>query len=373
MSNYYIDLHSNTLNLLGSLEEVMDSCIIFRNFLPCANITIPSLEGLMVNTPLTPISQSIYLGKPLSSSVALPFIQSGYHTNLVTGAKLGWRNLGKFASIQYFQTVEGRSAILAKVKGAQSCEWGVFDEYMFERVYEILEQSNGAPQFVFAISTTNHTPFELPENYKPDPVNLPEEIKKALRTNEKIAIKNFTNYQYANDCLGKFIKKIKNSSFSNNTIIVATGDHNTLQLFNLPDNQLLQKLSVPLVFYIPESYTRNCRINTSRFGSHKDIFSTIFNLVLPDITYLKSGNNLFDENTGEKDFFAVYNYSTGMNMFGCVSGLSSPLFFRWTTNNPNLLEPTTLEETPELKILLQKTRAFSASMSYYIQTELSKK
>lgn len=372
MSNYYLDLHTPSLNLLGALEEVLDECILFRNSLPASNGTIPTIESLMVNTPRYPLAQSKYFNKTLSSSVALPFLKAGYHTSLITGAKLGWRNFGKYASYQHLQTIEGRSAILSTVKGAKSSEWGVFDEFMFQRIFETLENANNTPQFIFAFSTSNHTPFELPRTYKPLPVNITQEIRKSLRTNEKIAIKNFTNYQYANECLGNFIKRVMNSALGKKTIIVATGDHNTMQLFNFNDTQILQKLSVPLLWYIPDAYMKDYKIDTERFASHKDIFPTIFTLALSDTVYLNTGSNLLSRELKDSDFYAVNNYDTAMNKYGCVLGLSKPLFYSWEKGDTKVSRPTTLHETPELESLLQKTKAFTASMNYFVQTELLK-
>jgi glucan phosphoethanolaminetransferase (alkaline phosphatase superfamily) len=163
MSNYYLDLQSPTLNVLGTLENMLPDCYLFRNFLSGRNGTIHSLEGLMISSPLTPVSQSKYLGVSFESSVALPFKKNGYETSFVTCAKLGWRNLDKFVARQYFHRTEGSASLLAEVPNAKACEWGVFDEFMFKRIEQLLKSSNGKPQFIFGFSTTNHTPYQLPE------------------------------------------------------------------------------------------------------------------------------------------------------------------------------------------------------------------
>ena len=367
MSNYYLDLHSPSLNLLGTLETVLPDCYLFRNFLSCRNGTIHSLEGLMVNTPLTPISQSKYMGKSLESSVALPFIKNGYETSFVTGAKLGWRNLDKYIVKQYFQHAEGSATILAKVPAASTGEWGVFDEFMFDRIMQLISNAHGKPQFVFAFSTTNHTPYELPETYKPFPVFIPDSIRKVLRCDQTIATKNLTNYQYANDCLGRFIKHIKESPLGENTIVVATGDHNSLALFDFTDSHLLQKLSVPLVMYVPEKY-RKGKFDPNRFGSHKDIFPTIFNLALQNTAYLKSGNNLLTNDSSDV-FYAVNDFKVGMNSKGCVIADDKPLLYRW--GDGKTLIPVTDRKSPELNSLIKKTKAHAASLTVFIQNELS--
>jgi phosphoglycerol transferase MdoB-like AlkP superfamily enzyme len=375
MSNYYLDFHSDSFNLLGKLEESLPHCLLYRNFLSCHNGTIHTLEGLLINTPLTPMSQSEYFNESFSTSCALPFYNQGYHTAFITGAKLGWRNLGLFVGNQYFQQVEGNSVILAKVKGAIECEWGVFDEFMFDRMYDCLSESanKNKPVFIFGMSTSNHTPFEHPDTYKPHKLKIPENVRGMLRTNMDIAAKNFTNYQYANDCLGEFIEKIRNSPLGKNTIIAASGDHNTLQLFDYSDGQLLQKRSVPLLLYVPEQYMRDKKTNTKVFASQKDVFPTLFNLALSGAKYPDLGNNLFDENLKKDDFFAVNAYNTAMNEYGAVLLGDTPLFYKWTNSDKKTLVATTLAETPQLRELLQKTKAYSASATLLIQNEIGKK
>jgi phosphoglycerol transferase MdoB-like AlkP superfamily enzyme len=264
--SYYLNFHTPTLNLLGKLESQLKHCILYKNFISGTYSTIQSLECLMLGSPLTPISQSIYMNCSLSSSVALPYKNAGYKTSFITSSELGWRNLDKFIPRQYFETVEGAEALLKKVDNSSRCEWGVYDEFLFERIYQILKQANKRQQFIFAMTTTNHTPFELPDDYKPYPVTIPQSICDVLRTDKDIAIKNFTNYQYANDCLGKFIERIRKSSFAENTIIAVTGDHNSFQLFSFTDNQMLQKSAVPFLLYVPEKYLAHSKIDTSLFG-----------------------------------------------------------------------------------------------------------
>jgi len=374
MSNYYLDFHSESFNLLGNLEKSLPYCQLYRNFLSCHNGTIHTLEGLLINTPLTPMSQSQYFDESFSTSCALPFYKQGYHTAFVTGAKLGWRNLGLFVGNQYFGQVEGNSVILEKVKGAIECEWGVYDEFMFDRMYDCLTESakNKKPVFIFGMTTTNHTPFEHPDTYKPYSLAIPKNVSGMLRTNMEIASKNFTNYQYANDCLGNFIEKIRNSPLGKNTIIAASGDHNTLQLFDYSDGQLLQKRSVPLLLYVPEKYLKNKNPDVKVFASQKDVFPTLFNLALSDAKYPNLGNNLFDTNISREDFFAVNAYNTAMNDFGAVLLGDTPLFYKWTTSDKKTLTPTTLAETPQLRKLLEKTKAYTASATLLIQNDIKK-
>lgn len=365
-AGYYFDLHSKELNLMGALGTELPYCYLFRDFTSCANGTVHTLEGLMVNSPLTPLSQSIYMNQPLPSSVAKVFEEKGYKTSFITGAKLGWRNLGKYVSVQGFQQVEGMSHLLADIPGAAKCEWGVYDEFLFERVYQQLNESKGKPLFAFVFTTTNHTPYQLPETYVPESVIIPEHIKKKQRSDDEIVIKNLTAYQYTNHFLGRLISRIRNSELGKNTLVVVTGDHNTMALYDFSDSQLLQKYSVPLMMYIPDAY-KPMKTDVTRFGSHKDVFPTIFNLSLSEAIYYNSGNNLFGDSTGVH-FFAVNNYNTAFNKTGAVVLGKKPLYYKFAGEHE--LEQTTLRDIPELKQLEKLCRAHSSVLSLSIQEQL---
>ena len=368
--SFYLDLHTATLNVLGSLESCLGDCIMYRNFLSGTSGTIGSLEGLLVGCPMNPLSQSTYMNCPLNSSVAMPFKDAGYFTNFITSSELGWRNLDKFVKYQHFDAVEGAEKLLEVVEHSSRCEWGVFDEYLFERAFQILKSPGEKAKFIYAMTTTNHTPFELPDHYKPFPVSIPQNIVNSLRTSQDIAVKNFTNFQYANDCLGKFIDRVKNSELGDNTIIAASGDHNTLQLFNFSDRQTLQKFAVPFILYIPKKYMRQSLVDTSRWGSHKDVFPTLFHLALSNAPYINTGVNLLD--TLSSDNFGIINYNVAMDKTGCVNYQSNPLYYKWSGEGSKQLSPTSTTGSPELLSLYKRARSYHASMCYYIQTELIK-
>ncbi|MEA3504886.1 MAG: LTA synthase family protein [Bacteroidota bacterium] len=367
LGNHYITFQSPEFDLLGNLGKELKNCYHYKNFVSCTGGTIHSLEGLMISSPKTPISQSSFLDKNLSSSAAYPFKKNGYNTTFVTGGKLGWRNLDKFVPNQYFNNVYGKSKILKSVKNSSENGWGVYDQYLFDFIYNDLNKNTNKPNFYFVLSTTNHTPFELPTEYSADNINIPDSVLTKIKVSEDIAKKNFKAYRYSNDYLGAFINKIRNSKLGKNTIIVITGDHSCKQLFNYPDKDLFLKMSVPLIMYVPEEYKSENNINMDVFGSHKDIFPTVFNLSLSDTEYFKSGNNLMNYNP-ETDYFGIYSYSVSVNKYGCEF-LDNKLSYKWADISGHL-KPTNYKFTPELKELHQHSKAFVTSMNYNIQMEL---
>jgi phosphoglycerol transferase MdoB-like AlkP superfamily enzyme len=371
MNGYYLDLNNQETNLLGKLEEQLSDCYVFRNFLTSGSLTIFSLEGILLGTPLSPLSQSVYQSRSISSSVAKPFKDHSYSTSFITGGEMGWRNLDKFIYHQYFDNVEGGATLKKLYPDASICEWGVNDEYLFDRILQILKSSEGKSQFIFGFTISNHTPYSTPKTYKQFPLKINDEVQSRLVVSPEIAYKNLLAYQYSNNCLGQFIENIKNSPLGNNTIIVATGDHTNHLLFKFSDKNLLKDYSVPLILFVPEKYRPTHKVNTNKFGSHNDIFPTIFNLALSNATYFNTGSNLLSEDY--HDNLGIYNNSVVFNDYGCVDFQMTPLFYKWESDSVKLLTPVYTSEDSHLNNLFLKARSYLASMNYFIMSELKNK
>jgi len=370
-NGYYIDFHTKKFNMLGSFENHINDLIIFRNFLPKGPRTIHSLDGLIVNNPKTaPLSQSKYSNLTLSSSNIKPFHDNGYHTTFISGARMGWRNIGDYYSKQYFDDVIGYYD-LSQQKEVESSEWGVHDGYMLDNIFDKLTNNKQKkPLMFFALTISNHTTYTVPSTYKPYPVEMSDSMKNVIIKNNDVAYRNFIAYQYATDKLGEFISKIKNSNLKDNTIIVATGDHTTTELFNFDNNQLLDKISVPLVMYIPEKYKKKLNIDTDMYGSHKDIFPTIFNLALSETSYMKTGENLFDKNNIDN-----YGVSIVDGLIICKEGAvktSKPkVYYRWGRNK-KMIEISDANKIKKLELVEKKAKAYNLSVINAIEQDIRK-
>jgi phosphoglycerol transferase MdoB-like AlkP superfamily enzyme len=375
MSGFYFNLHTPELNLLGDLEEELKYCTVFHNFLPCRDFTIFTLDGLLINSPKSPLSQSQFLNKSFSTSAVLPFKNAGYNTTFITGGRMNWRNLDMFLPRQGFDECEGGTSIQKYYPNAkEEHEWGLYDEFMFNRMGDILETKSDKPHFIYAMTITNHTPFKIPDNYKMSSITYKESLLPHFKGNNERLLQTFKCYQYANDCLGKFIKRIRNSPAGKNTIIVAFGDHaehNLGDFFSLTDKTLFQKNAVPCIFYIPEKYRKNLKIDTTRYGSHRDIFPTLYSLALSNSKYIKSGNNLFSDQP-ESSFTALFNYNLAMDKNGCVLfNNDKPVYLHWKNQATHELDYNN-KPNKELIELYNKSRAYSCLINELIRLQLKK-
>ena len=372
MNNNFIDLDSDSMNLLGDLREEMKNLIVFRNFLPKGPRTIHSLDGLIVNNvQRAPLSQTKYSTLTLSTSNIKPFKDKGYHTIFAYGGQLGWRNVKAFYGKQYFDEVQGDIDLMKRQKGATGGTWGIYDEFLFNDIYESLMKSdNQKPYMYFVMTTSNHTPYTLPDSYKELRLELNDSIKKVMTNDEEVVRKHFLTYQYANNQLGKFIKKIRTSKLGSNTVVVITGDHTNSEMFNYDDAHFFQQMSVPLMMYVPEELKKSLKIDTDIYGSHKDIFPTIFNLVLSDAEYINSGSNLFSDH--KKNYYGVSNNGYVICKEGAIRIGEKSRYYSWDNSKTMKLEKDS-SKVSNLKNIEKKAKAYKAAITILLQKEIKSK
>ena len=292
--------HSEKFNLLGPLKELFDEGVYFDNFISSDNGTIGSLMVVATNIPNRPgarfLSESRYLQMSIDSAAHVPYKERGYETSFVYGGKVGWRDIGKYYKIQGYHNVEGESHIRnsLNLKGTIGTEWGAYDGHFFDHILTKLKNAK-RPQFIMELSTSNHPPFEWPDDYQPASLEIPQELQSRIAREQELFEKRFTAFQYSNFMLGKFLNEIKNSSLASNTIVAVTGDHNFWGFINFDDNELFDKFKVPFYILIPEKLKPET-IDTSKFGSHEDIMPTLYNLSLSKTDYLAFGRDLMGQN-----------------------------------------------------------------------------
>lgn len=298
--------NSESFNILGSLKQHFDEDILFTNFISSGDGTIPSLESLLLNIPYRPgsfpFSQSNYKQTSFTYSPAFLYSKNGYETSFIYGGDLSWRDIGNFIKYQSYDNVEGKVSIYnnlenkTKEKDEYFHPWGIFDEYLYRHIFRKLEKSD-KKQFIFALSTNNHPPYNVPNDYKKLPLEFNENIKKHLSGDLDLAKQRFGSYQYAVNSVGNFLTKFKKSNFSKNTIVVVTADNNTIDgIMKYDNNQLFNSKNIPLYVYLPKELKNKLSINTKVAGSHKDIFPTLYNLTLDNQNYISLGHNLLNKN-----------------------------------------------------------------------------
>ena len=344
-------------DLLGHLRPwLYDKGDYFPFSLAAQNGTYPTLEALLLDSPISPLMQSNHGYKTYESSRVLPYKKNGYKTIFLTAGPRAWRQLDPTLLTQGFDEIHDAISIKDKFPQAETHTWGVDDEWMFLYALDLLEQAEaqGEKVFLFMLSVTNHPPHRVPHTYTPLPLNL-DTIQKDSASAEAVTRSILETYQYANHALGGFLNQLEQTDLIRKSIIAATGDHPNRTIFNYSGNaQLQHKYGVPIWFYIPEQYrlTQPDYTAYQQWISHQDIFPTLWAHSLSAATVPNSaGRNLFSSAPPYPPFALSYNNNAlSLSDVGAVVNPLKPTFLVWQEGE---LYPT---ESPGSELLAQARR-----------------
>lgn len=365
---YWNDRHSAEFNLLGSLEEHIKTGILFKNFLPAENGTIGSIVSVATSGLIRPgarfLSESEFMGTPLKMAGHEPYKKAGYDTHFVYGGKLGWRDLGKYLSTQGYGQVWGADEVKDAMPELNNIElkdlgneWGIFDEYLYSFIEEQLRTAT-KPQFFLVLTTSNHPPFEFPSSYNSLPLQLTQDLLEKVSVGEEITKKRLLGFQYANQKAGEFLTKIKSTALKDNVVVALTGDHSFWIAKGVGLDEEFKRYAVPFYLSIPERLKPKS-VDPENFGSHEDIFPTLYPLTLSGQEYYKLGEDLLSEP------------GLAQNSSGLVASKAGAFhnneFWKWKDQRVQLLEQT--PPTPELEAMKKKADSSIGIMDSYLKEE----
>lgn len=360
--------HKDDFNILGGLEKDFKNGILFKNFLPAENGTIGSIVSIATSQVIRPgarfLSESEFMGTALSSAGHLPYKNNGYETHFIYGGKLGWRDLGKYLKTQNYDHLWGADEMKESMPELGNFEerelgneWGIFDEYLYSFIEEQIRTAT-KPQFFLVMTTSNHPPFEYPSSYKELPLTLTPERLAKITLNEDLARKRFLALQYANQKVSEFIGRVRQSSASEDVIIGLTGDHSYWVSKGIGLEEDFKRFAVPFFLSVPERL-KPSGVDTSHFGSHEDIFPTLYHLSLSNKEYVSFGDNLLTDDSLSVNSSGHYASKVGAFHHG--------EFWKWKDLDRQVLERS--EATPELLKLKRKAEGLIGLTDAYLKEE----
>jgi phosphoglycerol transferase MdoB-like AlkP superfamily enzyme len=364
-ASHILSFEEDNLDLMASLRKHFEQDIVFKNFTSDGQGTIESFLALTSNLPhranCSNYPESRLINAEIKSSAAFVYKEKGYETSVVYGGSLTWRNIGTFLKFQGFDHVEGDSHIrkaIPKRTNTYEHSWGLHDEYLFDYLKQKLKQAK-KPQFIVALNTSNHPPYNYPETYDLGPSEITSDIEQRLMCSRKLMKQRLEVYQYANSVAGDFMDWLKDSELAEHTIVSMTGDHSFWGMYSYTDSELFQRYCVPCYFYVPKNYLPET-IDTSIFGSHKDILPTLYHMSLSDVNYLTIGTNLFNL---EASHYAFNSSELIAGPSGVVTLVPQPQYYQWTDDY--LVKPS--DKTQELQSILEYYKAAMSITDMFIR------
>ncbi len=360
---WVLDYEKADFQISGGLNNWFDKGLYFDHFISSGHRSLNSLVSIMLSLPVIPyalpLSQSQYSIIPFESSMGHAFSSMGYETRFVYGGSVSWQRLNDFLPHQGFQYIHGDGDY---DNSLPRTDWGVFDEEVMEFVTRLLKTAE-KPQLIVIMTTTNHPPFQLPDNYDPLPLKVAPELQRLITADKKLTADRFKVYQYANRVMADFLDSLTSNEYGQNTVVALTGDHNFGSVRPYANRDLLDYLSVPFYIYLPEKFSiKPRRIHT--FGSHVDIAPTIYNLVFPGLEYFSFGNNLLEDNPRS---FALNEDGTLFMNDGVLKfdfQTDQIKMFAWTDQERFHLSESIDSEIGQQKLSFLK--AYLSSASYYM-------
>ena len=347
-------LHDDENNILGEFAKHGEEDYLYESFFSNAYGTSPTLNNLLLNSPISGLSQSRAAKVSFSTSSVLPFKARGYSTTFLSGGSSSWRNHNIFWPRQGFDRYIGRTTIEDHFNYKCNNPWGVYEEYTYEYLKKILAEDieSGKPSFTFVLTTNNHGPIMLPDSFKRPKYNMK---KMGFDANDKQHYTQLIGYMYQTDAFGKFLTWLKSSKYKDDVIVVATGDH-ILKGFanhNSPKQQYL-KYAVLTYFYLPQKYDKLKDIPKDIVGSHNDLFPTLYELSLSDTEYYNFGQPIMYKN--HKNAFGWQESNTFLYDEGVVTSSMNLLKWDKTKQQRSLLNPKKETPTKYMKESIEKTK-----------------
>jgi len=320
----YTGVLGDTNNITPYFDALSKEGVLFTRMYSTGTRTNRGLSGTLLSFPSLPRFKSILNDASVDqefSSLANVLKQRNYYSNFLVGGALEYDNLHGFFLGQGYDNFYGRYDYGDDVF---STVWGVADEHLFNKSFEILG-TNKHPTFMTILTQTNHPTYEFPQNDIIDP--LVKIFPDQMRMNA---------FKYSDWALGEFMKKCESEGFFENTIFVILGDHGfSSSDYNQNTSIELSSYYIPCLIIAPNL---DPAIN-SRTASQTDIIPTILDLLGGSFIHNSWGKNLLGEKKGDDfaivapsglnhllgmitdEYFYIHNFSGDHQLFSLINPL----------------------------------------------------
>lgn len=159
-----------------------------------------------------------YLGLPQTSVMKIPsksrtlpaiartLRETDYQTDFLYGGDINFTNMKSYLLATGYQRVTADTDFSLEERTSNA--WGVNDDITFDHLYDVIEKrtEKDSPWYTTFLTLSSHEPFEVPFDRFPD---------------DKI----LNSFAYTDDCLGRFIDRLKQLPQWKDMLIILLPDH----------------------------------------------------------------------------------------------------------------------------------------------------
>ncbi|GIU01748.1 LTA synthase family protein [Shewanella morhuae] len=202
------------LPLTPNIDALSKEGWYFDNLYATGTRSVRGIEAVTTGFTPTPARSVVKLGKSQVGffSIAELLKNHGYTTQFIYGGESHFDNMRSFFLGNGFSDIIDQKDYKAP---AFVGSWGASDEDLMRKANSEFERlhSEGKPFFSLVFSSSNHDPFEFPD----DRIKLYEEPKQTRNNAAK----------YADYAIGEFFKLAKNADYWKDTIFIIVADHDS--------------------------------------------------------------------------------------------------------------------------------------------------
>ncbi|TFH71711.1 LTA synthase family protein [Gammaproteobacteria bacterium LSUCC0112] len=202
------------LPVTPQLEALSHEGWWFEQMFATGTRSVRGIEAVVSGFMPTPAQSVVKLSLAQQNfyTLASTLKAQGYHTSFVYGGEAHFDNMRSFFTGNDFdEVIDLNDMPDAEFVGS----WGASDEDLFNATEQhLLEQHNsGTPFFSFVFTSSNHTPFEYPDD------RIKHVDEPAATVNNAV--------KYADFALGQFIEHAKQQPYWENTLVLIVADHDS--------------------------------------------------------------------------------------------------------------------------------------------------
>jgi phosphoglycerol transferase MdoB-like AlkP superfamily enzyme len=271
------------------LDALTREGIWFDNLYATGTRSVRGIEAVVTGFTPTPARSVVKLPKSQSGffTIAELLGRNGYDTSFIYGGEAHFDNMRQFFVGNGFQRIiEEKDFVNPKFRGS----WGVSDEDLFQRAHQEFSAAGARPFFSLVFTSSNHSPFEFPENS----IELYEQPRATVNN----AVK------YADYSLGRFFDLARQSDYWDNTLFLVVADHNSrVRGANL----------VPIeYFHIPALILGGPvrPMTYARLSSQIDLLPTLLGMLGVENEHPATGHDLFRPDIARVPGRAIMQYNS---------------------------------------------------------------
>ena len=202
------------LPLTPNIDALSKEGWAFEQLYATGTRSVRGIEAVLTGFTPTPAQAVVKLGKSQTNffTIADLLKQRGYDTSFIYGGESHFDNMRSFFLGNGFTTIVEQKDFKNPVFEGS---WGASDEDLMTKADETFKalHKEGKPFFSLVFSSSNHDPFEFPD----DRIALYEQPKQTRNNAAK----------YADYAIGEFFKKAKQSDYWKDTLFLVIADHDS--------------------------------------------------------------------------------------------------------------------------------------------------